>query len=46
MYLLIYSKLTNYVDSHMVIAIFLIYSLYFMLFLTDGYVLFVFDSRY
>jgi hypothetical protein len=33
-----YSDYTNYVDPHMITTIFLIYGLYYMIFLIDGFV--------
>jgi hypothetical protein len=38
-FLFMYSDCTNYVDPHTIITIFLMFSLYFMFFLTDGFVL-------
>jgi hypothetical protein len=45
MFLFMYSDWTNYVDPYTIIKIFLMFSLYFMFFLTDGFVFSVFDSR-
>jgi hypothetical protein len=36
-----YSDCTNYVDPHTIITIFLMFWLYFIFFLTDGFVLFM-----
>jgi hypothetical protein len=37
---------TNYVDSHMIITIFIMFWLYFKFFLTDGFIFSAFNSRY
>jgi hypothetical protein len=44
-FLFMYSDCTNYVDPHTIITIFLMFWLYFMFFLTDGFEFYVFDSR-
>jgi hypothetical protein len=44
-FLFMYSECTNYVDPHMIITICLVYWLYCMFFLTDGFVYYVFNSR-
>jgi hypothetical protein len=38
-FLFMYSDCTNYVDPHTIITIFLMFRLYFMFILTDGFVL-------
>jgi hypothetical protein len=43
-FLFMYSDCTNYVDPHTIIAIFLMFWLYFMVFLIDGFVFSAFDS--
>jgi hypothetical protein len=45
-FLFMSSDCTNYVDPRTIITIFLMFCLYFMFFLTDGFVFSVFDSRY
>jgi hypothetical protein len=42
--LLLYSDCTNYVDPHPIITIVLMFWLHLMFFLTDGFVLSMFDS--
>jgi hypothetical protein len=44
-FLFMYSDCTNYVDPYTMIIIFRMFWLYVMFFLTDGFVLSVFDSR-
>jgi hypothetical protein len=44
-FLFMYSDSTNYVDPHTIIIIFLMFWLYFIFFLTDGFVFAVFVSR-
>jgi hypothetical protein len=45
-FVFIYSDSTNTIDAHMIITIILIFELYSMYFVTDGFVLSMFDSCY